>query len=74
MFVDHCLFTESIGGNKHLITLNFIDDFSRYCAVYFLKSKSDVPEKKEAHVYNDCGLNIGTLQSDNGGRVLVQVI
>ena len=59
--------TDSIGGNKYFVT--FIDDFSQCCTVYFLKSKSEVPEKFkefEARVYNDCGLNIGTLRSDNG--------
>ena len=63
--------TDSIGGNKYFVTS--IDDFSRCCAVYFLKSKSEAPEKFkefEVHVYNDCGLNIGSLRSDNGGEYL----
>jgi len=33
--------TDSIGGNKYFVT--FIDNFSRCCAVYFLKHKSEVP-------------------------------
>ena len=48
--------TESIGGNKYFVT--FIDDFSRCCAVYFLRNKSEVPDKFkefEARVSNDCG-------------------
>ena len=63
--------TESIGGNKYFVT--FIDDFSRCCAVYFLRSKSEVPEifkEFEARVSNDCGEQIGTLRSDNGGEYL----
>ena len=30
--------TVSIGGNKYFVT--FVDDYSRYCAVYFLKNKA----------------------------------
>ena len=63
--------TDSIGGNKYFVT--FIDDYSRCCAVYFLKSKSEVPEKFkefEARVFRDCGEHVGTLRSDNGGEYL----
>ena len=63
--------TDSIGGNKYFVT--FIDDYSRCCAVYFLKSKSEVPDKFkefEARVFRDCGERIGTLRSDNGGEYL----
>ena len=63
--------TDSIGGNKYYVT--FIDDFSRCCAVSFLKSKSEVPDKfkeYEARVVNDCGKGIWTLRSDNGGEYL----
>ena len=35
--------TDSIGGNNYFVT--FINDYSRCCAVYFLKSKSEVPDK-----------------------------
>ncbi len=61
----------SIGGNRYFVT--FIDNFSRCCAVYFIKEKSEVPEKFkefELHTYNDCGLQVGTLRSDNGGEYL----
>ena len=70
MFLDQCLQIQLVETS---ILLLFIDDFSQCCAVYFLKSKSEVPEKFkefEARVYNDCGLNIGTLRSDNGGEYL----
>ena len=63
--------TESIGGNKYFVT--FMDDFYRYCAVYFLRSKSEIPDKFkefEARVSNGCGERLGTLRSDNGGEYL----
>ena len=63
--------TDSTGGNKYFVT--FIDDYSKCCAVYFLKSKSEVPEKFkefEACVFRDCGLHVGILCSDNGGEYL----
>ncbi len=63
--------TNSIGGSKYFVT--FTDDYSRCCAVYFLKSKFEVPNKfkeYESRVFNDYGLRIGTLRSDNGGEYL----
>ena len=62
---------ESIGGQKYFVT--FIDDFSRCCAVYFLKQKSEVFEKFkefEAIATNECGQSIATLRTDNGGEYL----
>ena len=61
--------TESIGGHKYFVT--FIDDYSRCCAVYYLKGKSEVFEKLkefEASAVNECGQKIGTLRTDNGGE------
>ncbi len=61
--------TESFGGQKYFVT--FIDDFSRYCKVYFIRHKSQVLEKFkefEALATNELGVNIGTLKSDNGGE------
>ena len=63
--------TESIGGHKYFVS--FIDDYSRCCAVYFLKLKSDVFDKFkefEASVTNECRQTIGTLRTDNGGEYL----
>ena len=63
--------TESIGGCKYFVT--FIDDYSRYCHVYFLKQESEVFEKfKEfqAMVENETERNIGVLRSDRGGEYL----
>lgn len=61
--------TESIGGHKYFVT--FIDDYSRCCAVYYLKQKSEVFEKFrefEASATNECGRTIGALRTDNGGE------
>lgn len=63
--------TESIGGQKYFVT--FIDDYSRCCAVYFLKQKSEVLDKFkefEAIVENECGQSITTLRTDNGREYL----
>ena len=35
--------TESIGGKRYFVT--FIDDYSWCCRVYFMRHKSEVPEK-----------------------------
>ena len=63
--------TESVGGNKYFVT--FIDDYSRFSAVYFMKNKSEVLQKFkefEAVTTNECGQRIGTLRSDNGGEYI----
>ena len=63
--------TESFGGAKYFVT--FIDDYSRCCAVYFLKHKHEVFEKFqefEACVTNQSGLKIGALRTDNGGEYM----
>ena len=63
--------TQSIGGSRYYVT--FIDDYSRYCMVYFMKNKSEVFNKfKEFELMfsNQCGCTIGTLRSDNGGEYL----
>ena len=63
--------TESFGGHKYFVT--FIDDLSRWCTVYFLKKKPEVFDKfreYEAIITNQCGQNIGTLCTDNGGEYL----
>ena len=61
--------TESIGGAKYFLT--FIDDYSRYCTVYFIKQKSEVFNKFkefEALVTNGNSTRIKTLRTDNGGE------
>ena len=63
--------TESHGGKRYFVT--FVDDYSRYCSVYFLRNKSEVLEKFkefEAWVTTESGKKIGALRSDNGGEYL----
>ena len=59
----------SLGGSRYYVT--FIDDYSRYTFVYFMKNKSEVFEKfKEFHTYvvNITGKPVKILRSDNGGE------
>jgi len=61
--------TQSVGGNRYFVT--FIDDYSRYTAVYFIKKKSEVFEKFkefEAYATNQTGCRIRTLRTDGGGE------
>ena len=63
--------TQSFGGAKYFVT--FIDNYTRCCAVYFMKHKSEVLHKfKEFQVTtsNDAARAIGTLRTDNGGEYL----
>ena len=51
--------------------LTFIDDFSRYCWVHFLKHKSeffDLLKVFRALVENQYGRRLKILRSDNGGE------
>ena len=51
--------------------LTFIDDFSRYCWVYFLKHKSEVFDLFKvfkALVENQYGRRLKILKYDNGGE------
>ena len=59
--------TALIGGAKYFVT--FIDDFTRYCFVYFMNSKTEVVEKfKEFKhlVENQLNKRIKALRTDNG--------
>lgn len=59
--------TETIAGSKYFLT--FIDDFSKYCCVYFLRHKSEVFEKFKEYknkVENCFNKKIRAFQSDNG--------
>lgn len=65
--------TVSLGGCKYFVT--FVDDFSRFCSIYFMKNKSEVPEKfKEfkAAAENECKEKIAVLRTDRGGEFLSQ--
>ena len=58
--------TPSYGNSRYVFT--FIDDFSRYCWVYFLKLKSEVFETFKvfkALVENKCGNKIKFLRNEN---------
>ncbi|KAL0377901.1 UNVERIFIED_CONTAM: Retrovirus-related Pol polyprotein from transposon RE1 [Sesamum radiatum] len=61
----------SIGGMKYMVT--FIDDFSRYVWVYFMKNKSETLTKfkefkKSAEAEIDRGVRC--LRTDNGGEYI----
>jgi len=61
--------TKSIGGSAYFVS--FIDDFSRYFYVYFIKEKSEVFDRLrefQALVTNQTSLKAGTLRSDGGGE------
>ena len=60
---------KSMNVSRYLLT--FIDDFSRYTWVFFLKKKSEVCEKiseLKALIENASGLKIKILRYDNGGE------
>ena len=59
----------SMNGSRYLLT--FIDDFSRYTWIFFLKKKSKVCEKfsqLKALIENASGIKIKILRYDNGGE------
>ena len=59
----------SMNGSRYLLT--FIDDFSRYTWVFFLKKKFEVCEKfteLKALIENASGLKIKILRYDNYGE------
>ena len=73
VFTDVCgpMETKSHAGSKYFIT--FIDDKTRYTAVYFIKHKSEALSKfKEfaAEVENFTGQTIKIIHSDNGGEYI----
>ena len=59
--------TPSYGGSRYVLT--FIDDYSQFCWLYFLKLKSEVFEQLKiwkALVENQSGHKIKILRNDNG--------
>ena len=59
----------SMSQAKYVLT--FIDGFSKYCCVYFLKHKSEVFglfKVFKALVENQCGRKLKVLRSNNGGE------
>ena len=57
---------ELLKGSKYFLL--FVNDYSRYCWVYFLKSKSDVFVKFNATVKLETRNKLKILRSDNGGE------
>jgi len=69
--------SDMFGPVKHPLSavtvtlITFIDDFSRYVWIYFIKEKSEVFEKFKEFQYtleNDIGRKIKCLRMDNGGE------
>ena len=62
-------FVQTRGGNKYFIT--FVDDSTKYCYVYLLKSKDEAIEKfilYKTEVENQLNKKIKVLRSDRGGE------
>ncbi|CAM8930593.1 unnamed protein product [Rhodiola kirilowii] len=62
-------FMPTRGGNKYFVT--FIDDSSKYCSIYLLKSKDEAIEKFDMYkleVENQLNKKIKRLRSDRGGE------
>src|SRR3954464_12252366 len=62
-------FVQTRGGNKYFVT--FIDDSTKYCYVYLLKSKDDAIEKfalYKIEVEDQLNRKIKMLRSDRGGE------
>ena len=74
----YCIYnipTPSYGGSRYVLT--FIDDFSRYCWVYFLELKYKVFETLKvwkALVENACGDKIKVLRTDNGKAYVNKIL
>ena len=62
-------FVQTRGSKKYFIT--FIDDSTKYCYVYLLRSKDEALEKfieYKTEVENQLGRKIKALRSDRGGE------
>lgn len=58
---------ESLAGSRYYVT--FIDDYTRYCCIYFIKNKSEVLDKFKEYKNNVekfLKTSIQSLQTDNG--------
>ena len=67
-------FTPTRGGNKYFIT--FVDDSTKYCYVYLLKSKDEAFEKfvfYKAEVENQLNKEIKVIRSDRGGKYVTPI-
>ena len=62
-------FVKTRGGNKYFIT--FVDDSTKYCYVYLLKSKDEAIDKfvlYKNEVENKLNKKIKVLRTDRGGE------
>ena len=62
-------FVQTISGNKYFIT--FVDDSTKYCSMYLLKSKNEAIDKfvlYKNEVENHLNKKIKVLRSDRGGE------
>lgn len=62
-------------NGKALYFITFIDDYSRWCEIHFLKTKNEALEaikKYKSYAKRKTGALIQSLQSDNRGRVYQQ--
>ncbi len=62
---------ESVGGSRYFVM--FVDDFTRFISIYFIKSKAEVFEKFklfEVMMSSECDANIAKLRTDNGGEYM----
>ena len=60
---------ESVGCSRYFVT--FIDDFTKFISVHFIKSKAEVLEKFklfEVMVSYECDEHIAKLRTDSGGE------
>ena len=59
---------QSLAGTHYFVT--FMDDYSRCCALYFIKRKSEVLDKLKVFQAETApyGEKIGALRSDRGGE------
>ena len=67
--------TPSYGGSRYVLT--FINDFSRFYWVYFLKLKSEVFETLKVWkflVENACGNKIKVIRIDNGKEYMNKIL
>ena len=58
----------SIGGMRYMVT--FIDDFSRYVWVYFMKEKSEAFTKFKEKIEGELSMKIQCLRTYNGREYL----
>ena len=73
--MDLCcpIHNESLNGAGYFLL--FVDDYNRFCSVYFLKNKSEVFEESvrfKATVERETGYKLKMVRFDNGGEFTFQ--